>query len=389
MSKTVTPPVLTRHWRRTAFVVTVALLPSVAAVVAGVWVSEPDPCRAGAVTATATGSTDGSRSPQPVPAHEPLARMAGSITAAPQEVSAGFAFHHLRRWILDTTGTPAPPGICENTPAAFAIDIRRWEAADGSGRGIEVENPPDYTLTAANPGHRSTDAEFTTGTTKRTDYPAGNQRSLITAPLATEPAALAAQLAAVDPMPDGPQATIRAVDELYASFHVDLPVRRAALQVLANLDGLSFRGDGSPRSHRRSGRPHRNWCRVHARLRPDHRSTAGLAATLDRRPRVPDGAARPGPLPHPVHRAGPPAGTELKDGAAMPTTLIPDIAQASTCTVPLLRFPTCPERPPVPPGRDDPNVAPWRAGWCAAARHASRRGGAPPQRTSTAGRWCR
>jgi len=240
MSKTMTPSVLARPWRRTAFVVTGVLLPSLAAVVVGGWVSEPDPCRPGAVTAAATGSAGGSQPPQPVPAREPLARMAGSITAAPQEAGIGFAFHHLRRWILDTTGTPAPPGICENTPAVFAVDIRRWEAADGSGLGIEVENPPDYTLTAANPGHRSTDAEFTTGTTKRTDYPAGNQRSPITAPLATEPAAPTAQLAAVDPMPDGPQATLRAVDELYASFYVDLPVRRAALQVLANLDGLSF-----------------------------------------------------------------------------------------------------------------------------------------------------
>lgn len=52
---------------------------------------------------------------------------------------------------------------------------------------------------------------------------------------------MARQLAAADPMPDGPQATLRAVDELYTSHYVNLPARRAVLRVLADLGGLTHR----------------------------------------------------------------------------------------------------------------------------------------------------
>jgi hypothetical protein len=244
MTKALTPLASPRPRRRIALGLTSMLLPAMATVVVAMGASEPSTSRAGAVTAVAAGSASGDSSPQPVPAREHLLRLAGSITALPDEAATGFAHHHLRRWILDTTGKPdkagptRPPGWRHNTPAVFAVDIRRSEAADRSGRGTDVENPPDYTLTGARPGYRSTDGEFASGTTKRTAYSAGNQRSPISAPLATEPAALAAQLAAVDPMPDGPQAILRAVDELYAAHYVEMPVRRAALQVLANLDGL-------------------------------------------------------------------------------------------------------------------------------------------------------
>ncbi|MDQ7910199.1 hypothetical protein RB614_37460 [Phytohabitans sp. ZYX-F-186] len=237
MTEVVTPSALA-HPRRTALVVAGMLLLAVAVV--GVWVSEPDPCRAGAVAALGTRPSGGFRSVRPVPAREHLLRMAGSVTTVPAESEAGVAYHHQRRWILDTTGTPARSGVCEDTPAVFAVDIRRWEAVDGSGRGIEVENWPDYALTGAHPGFRSTGAEFAAGTTRRIDYPVGNRRSPITVPLASDSAGLAAQLAAVDPMPDGPQAMVRAVDELYASHYVDLPVRRAVFQVLADVAGLSF-----------------------------------------------------------------------------------------------------------------------------------------------------
>src|SRR5262249_28600652 len=123
----------------------------------------------------------------------------------------------------------------------FALDIRRWEAADRSGLGIDVENPPDYTLNGADPNYRTTDDEFAHGHVKRTNYPAGNAHSPIPGPAATEPAALARQLAAADPIPDGSQATLRAVDELYTTHYVNQPARRAVLRVLADLDGLTYR----------------------------------------------------------------------------------------------------------------------------------------------------
>ena len=107
----------------------------------------------------------------------------------------------------------------EHTPAVFAADVQRWEAADGSGRQVSVENPPDYGLTAAAPLYRTSDAEFAAGRTTISRYPAGHQRSPIIAPLATQPARLATQLNAVDPTPGGAEATIRAVDELYTSHY--------------------------------------------------------------------------------------------------------------------------------------------------------------------------
>ncbi|MEV4706752.1 hypothetical protein [Actinoplanes sp. NPDC049316] len=176
----------------------------------------------------------------PASTHDALTRLAGSIVATPDDSATGYTYHHQRLWSITTTGSPAPAGMRENTPAVFADDFRRWEAADGSGLGIDVENPPDYTFKAADPNYRTTDDEFAHGHTTRTTYAAGNARSPISGPIATEPAALARQLAAFDPMPDGPQATLRAVDELYTSHYVPLPARQAVLRVLADLDGLSY-----------------------------------------------------------------------------------------------------------------------------------------------------
>ncbi|WP_432832926.1 hypothetical protein [Dactylosporangium sp. CA-092794] len=178
--------------------------------------------------------------PGPASAHDALIRLAAAVVATPEDATTGYVYHHQRLWSLSTTGTPAPAGMRENTPAVFALDVRRWEAADGSGLGLDVENPPDYTFKAADLNYRTTDDEFARGHTKRTTYAAGNLRSPIAGPIATEPTALARQLAAADPMPDGPQATLRAVDELYTAHYVALPARQAVLRVLADLDGLTY-----------------------------------------------------------------------------------------------------------------------------------------------------
>jgi len=187
------------------------------------------------VSASATSAAASS----PSTARAALLRLADAINDASADTARGYAYHHQRRWILDTTGTPVPAGVRENTPAVVAIDIQRWEAADGSGHGVDVRLGPDYSLAGASPTHRTNDTEFATGTVTRTDYRAGNHRSPITGPLAADPRELARQLA-FDPLPDGPQATLRAVDEIYTSFYVDLAVRKAALRVLADMDGLTY-----------------------------------------------------------------------------------------------------------------------------------------------------
>ncbi len=167
-----------------------------------------------------------------------LRALADTIQAGPGDTQTGpYNYHHIRRWILDTTGTPAPR---PNTPAVFAVEIRRWSADDGSGRIVETQLGPDYQLIGADPNHRSTDAEFAAAPPVPTDYPAGNLGSPIHPPLATDPQALARQLATADPLPDGPRSTPLTIDALYASYYLSRPVRAAALRVLADVAGLTY-----------------------------------------------------------------------------------------------------------------------------------------------------
>ncbi|HET8660330.1 MAG TPA: hypothetical protein VFM55_15190 [Micromonosporaceae bacterium] len=173
-----------------------------------------------------------------------LSALANTIRNAPTDHQTGrYTYHHLRRWILDTTGTPAPR---PNTPAVFAVEIHRWEATDGSGLGIYTEPPPAYDLAGAEPDYLSTDGQFAGAPTTRTAYRAGNLSSPIVAPLAIDPTALARQLAFA-PLPDGPQSTLRAIDELYTAHYVSRPTRAAVLQVLAGVDSLSYQPDVTDR----------------------------------------------------------------------------------------------------------------------------------------------
>jgi len=78
----------------------------------------------------------------------------------------------------------------------------------------------------------------------------------------------------------------------------------------------------------------------------------------------------------------------------MPTTPIPGLPQASTCTVPLLRPPTCPEAAGRAARPRQPERRAVARGVVRRRPNASRRGGAPSQRTpfiaaphDAAGRW--
>ena len=177
-----------------------------------------------------------------------LRALADTIQAAPADRQAGrYTYHHLRRWILDTTGTPAP---LPNSAAMVALDHHRWVAEDGSGVEIAVEIGPDYQLTAAHPDHRSTDAEFAGHLPVRAVHPAGHMGSPIAGPLATDPAGLARQLE-FDLMPDGPADTLTAVDMLYSTHHPTRPVRAAVLRVLAGVPGLAYHPVAGDRLGRR------------------------------------------------------------------------------------------------------------------------------------------
>ncbi len=229
--------------RRTLAVPAAAL--SAAALTALAAAALPATHHAAATSAALTHPSPSPTAPTPPASTADLLRaLAATVrsTAADQQPGP-YTYHHLRRWILDTTGTPAQR---PNTPAVFRIDIQRWEAADGSGLGIHAELPPAYDLAAAAPAYRTTDAEFTNAHITRTRYRAGNLSSPITGPLAVDAAALARQLT-YDPVPDGPQATLRAVDELYTNRYVTRATRAAVLDVLAPIAGLRYQPDATDR----------------------------------------------------------------------------------------------------------------------------------------------
>src|SRR5262249_30521837 len=146
-------------------------------------------------------------------------------------------------WVLDTTGTPAKR---PNTAAVFAVEVYDWRAADGSGLSVLTRAAPAYDINGSEPDYRSADREFAHAPTTRTRYRAGTVGSPIAEPLATDPAGLARQLA-FDPQPDGPQSTLRAVDELHTVHCVARPTRAAALEVLAGVHGLSYVPDAVDR----------------------------------------------------------------------------------------------------------------------------------------------
>src|SRR6266545_4883289 len=235
-----------------------------------------------------------------------LRALADTIQAGPGDTQTGpYDYHHIRRWILDTTGTPAPR---PNTPAVFAVEIRRWSADDGSGRIVETQLGPDDQFTGADPNHRSTDAEFAAAPPVRTDYPAGNLGSPIHPPLATDPQALARQLATADPLPDGPQSTLLTIDELYASYYLPRPVRAAALRVLANVAGLTYHQAAADRLGR-----------IGVAVSLEHRNRR-YTLILDPATRLPARPGRPGHLLHAVHRPRPPARPQPARAGRSPMT---------------------------------------------------------------------
>jgi hypothetical protein len=177
-----------------------------------------------------------------------LRTLAGQIVAVRSDAQSGpYTYHHYRRWILSSTGFPAPR---PDTTVVVAIDVHRWDAGDHSAIQRMVQLPPNYTLTAANPDYRSTDAEFAHTTPALQRYRPQETGSPIIAPLARDPAALARQLA-YDPRPQGPQATLFAVEELYRAFEVPRAVRAAVLRVLAATHGLTYTRQATDRLGRR------------------------------------------------------------------------------------------------------------------------------------------
>ena len=176
--------------------------------------------------------------PQSPTTRERLLAAADRLTAAPGDHTAGrYEYRHTRTWMLTTTGWPAPRPM---TAIVTARDARSWAAADGSGTVTAVEPDPDYTLAGADPGYRSTEAEFRDQKVTTTRRPAGELVGLLTGAIPTDPTVLARALNALDPSRTGPEATMIDAQDLYSARYVPLPARAAVLRMLAATRGLTF-----------------------------------------------------------------------------------------------------------------------------------------------------
>jgi hypothetical protein len=231
---TAAPAASSRHSRLVIAGAAVSLLLITAAVVVATRATAP------ALPAAHPGAVVSASTPplQTPTTRERLLATADRLTAAPGDQTSGrYEYRHTRTWMLTTTGRPAPRPM---TTIVTARDDRSWVAGDGSGTVIAVEPGPDYTLAGADPGYRSTDAEFRGQKATTTRHPAGELAGSLTGAVPTDPTVLARVLNAIDPSRTGPEATIIDVQDLYSARYVPLPARAAVLRMLAATRGLTF-----------------------------------------------------------------------------------------------------------------------------------------------------
>ncbi|MDQ7904498.1 hypothetical protein RB614_08170 [Phytohabitans sp. ZYX-F-186] len=170
----------------------------------------------------------------PPAARSHLAALARSAARAPKPAAAGaYTYVHVQTWTAGRSRGARPT----------SRDERLWWAADRSGRAetVALSQPPPVPVPGA-PGASTSDAAITT-------YEPGKVPVLVDAPSAQAPL-LAFQLADRHPLSEGPRGMLRAVADLYRSHHLDPAQRAAALQVLADTEGIDYRGTVVDRSGR-------------------------------------------------------------------------------------------------------------------------------------------
>jgi hypothetical protein len=160
-----------------------------------------------------------------------LAKVAGRAPAAPG--AGAYTYVHVQTWTAGRSRGARP----------ISRDERLWWAADRSGRAetTALSQPPSVPVPAA-PGASASDTTTTT-------YEPGKVSVVVDSPSAQAPL-LAFQLADRHPLKEGPRGVLRAVADLYRSHHLDPAQRAAALQVLADTDGVDYRGTVVDRSGR-------------------------------------------------------------------------------------------------------------------------------------------
>jgi hypothetical protein len=163
-----------------------------------------------------------------IPARGQLTELAQKLRgqAEPQRPSQ-YTYTRTRTWSVDATA-PDP------NARIVARDEQRWRRPDLSGRQITTTLDPTSALQP--PGTPPSD-----DTADSVDYPPGTFPVVIESPSA-DVLVLSGQLAGQEDFSSGPQAALRAVRELYRFHALDAAHRAAALQVLADTDGLHYAG---------------------------------------------------------------------------------------------------------------------------------------------------
>ncbi|WP_173033089.1 hypothetical protein [Phytohabitans flavus] len=144
-----------------------------------------------------------------------------------------YAYVHVQSWAAGQSRGASPT----------SRDERLWWAADRSGRAATtvLSQPPPVPV--------PTVPEASTSDTTITTYKPGKVPVVVDAPSVQAPL-LAFQLADQQPLSEGPRGVLRAVADLYRSHHLDPAQRAAALKVLADTDGVDYRGTVVDRSGR-------------------------------------------------------------------------------------------------------------------------------------------
>lgn len=183
----------------------------------------PDPCPV--PSGTAAPASGPAADPRTSPGPGTLRILAGSLTAAPADRSAGpHTIIAFRQWAADMSGNFKKPA----TVTEVVEDHVRTIAADGSGH----ETITRYPAGTSNPSAGTPGAQ-----TRTEQLEPGGFRDGIAPPLSTDPAILASQINRVQPWENGPFSGLRAIADTATSTYLTCPVRAAALDVLATMGG--------------------------------------------------------------------------------------------------------------------------------------------------------
>ncbi|MEH1130152.1 CU044_5270 family protein [Micromonospora sp. CPCC 206061] len=160
-------------------------------------------------------------------------RLAIEARRDPTEDRSGrFEYVDVKLWALDLAA-----GGGRTAVQIVPQREQKWRSADGTGR-LSVA-----TLPAEPPGTRS--SGFPAGpplATQVTEFSAGQFLPVVAEPVPTSVPALRAALYARQPQINGPQSALRAVADLYRSQVVSMSARIAVLRVLADVNGVLYRG---------------------------------------------------------------------------------------------------------------------------------------------------